>query len=81
MMMCQLKKMEFLMKMNFNPDLSKQTQEVIFSKRTKKVNHPTHIFNNNFVAQITFQKHFGVAFASRLTFHDHLKRILINTLI
>ena len=60
------------MKMNFNPDLSKQTQEVIFSKRTKKVNHPTHIFNNNFVAQITFQKHFGVAFASRLTFHYQL---------
>ena len=69
------------MKMNFNPDLNKQTSEVIFSKRTKKVNHPTLIFNNDFVAQITFQKHFDVVFAPRLTFHDHLKRILINTLI
>ena len=31
--------------MVFNPDLSKQAQEGIFSRKTNKINHPTTTFN------------------------------------
>ena len=34
-------------KMSFNPDVLKQAQEVIFSKRTQKLFHPTVLFNNS----------------------------------
>ena len=34
-------------KMSFNPDPSKQAQEVIFSRKTKKEYHPPLAFNNN----------------------------------
>ena len=33
-------------KMFFNPDKSKQAQEVIFSHKTQRVIHPPAIFNN-----------------------------------
>ena len=36
----------FQWKMIFNPDLSKQVQEVIFSKTIKKLLHPTLSLNN-----------------------------------
>ena len=35
--------------MSFNPDLSKQAQEVIFSGIIKKLEQPPLIFNNNIV--------------------------------
>ena len=44
-------------KMNFNPDLSKQAQEVIFSRKTVKVSHPSITFNTVPVARTAFQKH------------------------
>ena len=33
-------------KMSFNPNISKQAHEVIFSRKTKIVNHPNLLFNN-----------------------------------
>ena len=33
-------------KMSFNPDPNKQAQEVIFRKKTKKINHPPLTFSN-----------------------------------
>ena len=36
----------FQWKMIFNPDLSKQAQEVIFNRKIKKLLHPTLLFNN-----------------------------------
>ena len=33
------------MKIDFNPDPNKQAQEVIFSRKTKKINHPPLTFN------------------------------------
>ena len=34
-------------KMSFNPDPTKQAQEIIFSHKTSKRNHPGLLFNNN----------------------------------
>ena len=40
-------------KMIFNPDLSKQAQEVIFSRKTNKISHPTTTFNTVPIACIS----------------------------
>ena len=47
-------------KMIFNPDLSKQAQEVIFSRKTNKISHPTTTFNTAPVACTLYQKHLGL---------------------
>ena len=64
------------MKMSFNPDPSKQAQEVIFSRKTKKEYHPPLAFNNKNVSETNSQKHLGVVLDNRLSFEDHLKMIL-----
>ena len=62
----------FQWKMNFNPDPTKQAQEVIFSYKTKKLPHPPLVFNNVNVTQSIYQKHLGIILDSKLTFENHL---------
>ena len=50
----------FQWKMSFNPDPSKQAQEVIFSQKLKKATHPPLVFNNANVSQCKSQKHLGI---------------------
>ena len=47
-------------KMIFNPDITKQAQEVVFSRKTDKVNHMPLTFNAIPVAQTSHQKHLGL---------------------
>ena len=47
----------FQWKMIFNPDLSKQAQEVIFSRKIKKLLHPTLLFNDIPLSNSLFQKY------------------------
>ena len=47
-------------KMSFNQDPSKQSQEVIFSRKKNKVHHPPLLFNNSTIQQISSQKHLGI---------------------
>ena len=47
-------------KMSFIPDLNKQAQEVIFSRKTDKSSHPLIYFNSAPVSGINFQKHLAV---------------------
>ena len=44
------------LKMNFNPDTTKQAQEVIFSRKVKKTVHPPLLFNNASVTRTSSQK-------------------------
>ena len=60
----------FQWKMNFNLDASKQAQEVIFSRKIKKINHPPLVFNNAIVSKANSQKHLGVTLALKLTFEE-----------
>ena len=53
----RIKQWAFQWKMSFNPDPNKQAQEVIFSRKLKKVCHPPLCFNNNNVSQASSQKH------------------------
>ena len=58
--------------MIFNPDLSKQAQEVIFSRKTNKIIHPTTTFNTVPVACASHQKHLGLYFDEKLNFSQHI---------
>ena len=69
----------FQRKMSFNPDLSKQSQEVIFSQILERVPHPPLVFNNADVSQCKSQKHLGIILDSKLTFEDHYKTALSKT--
>ena len=59
--------------MNFNPDPSKEAQEVIFSRRLKKISHPPLFFNNIQVTQSSSQRHLGIILDEQLAFCEHLK--------
>ena len=61
--------------MSFNRDPSKQAQEIIFSRKTKKISHPLLHFNNSIVSQTPYQKYLGIFLDARLTFEEHLKVI------
>ena len=54
--------------MSFNPDPTKQAQEIIFSRKTSKRNYPALMFNNNIVYFTIFHKHLGMIFDSKLSF-------------
>ena len=55
----------FQWKMSFNPDPTKQTQGVIFSRKAKE-------------SQSSFQKHLGVIVESRIIFDEHLKIVSLK---
>ena len=57
--------------MSFNPNISKQAHEVIFSRKTKIVNHPNLLFNNIDVKKVNSQKHLGLILDKNLSFKDH----------
>ena len=70
----RIKQWAFQWKMSFNPDPNKQVKEVIFSRKLKKVCHPSLRFNNN-VSQASSQKHLGLTMDNRLTFVEHLTNV------
>ena len=62
--------------MSFNPDPSKQAQEVILSRKAKKEHLPPLAFNNNNASETNSQKHVSVVLDNLLSFEDHLKLTL-----
>ena len=70
---------EYQWKMSFNPDPSKQAQEVIFSRKTKKLNHPPLTFSKSTVSQSTYQKHLGVILDASQSFKEHLINVQSKT--
>ena len=59
--------------MIFNPDhLSKQKQEVIFSRKTNKISHPTTTFHTVPVARTSCQKHIRLHLDEKLNFNQHI---------
>ena len=63
-------------KMSFNPDPSKQAQEVIFSRKCTKEDHPSIYFNNIPVTQTTVQNHIGLYLDEKLNYNTHIKEKL-----
>ena len=50
----------------------KQAQEVFFSNKSTKTNHPNIIFNDKTVQNSVNQKHLGLIVNEKLTFNDHI---------
>ena len=69
----KINKWEFQWKMSFNPGPNKQAQEVIFSRKLNKPNHPSLNFNNAVVIQSTTHKNLGMILDTKLDFQEHLK--------
>ena len=61
--------------MSFNPDKSKQAQEVRFSCKTQRVIHPPAIFSNMLVVCSSFQKHLGIYLDEKLNFPNIKEKI------
>ena len=59
--------------MSFNPDRSKQAQEVIFSRKTSIQSHTVLTFDNSPVIKTTQHKHLGLILDEKLNFNEHLK--------
>ena len=69
----KISKWAYQWKMSFNPDVSKQAQEVIFSRKSHKLAHPPVIFNNVPVKRCSIQKHLGIHLDEKLNFNHHVK--------
>ena len=67
-----IKNWAFQWKMTFNPDPKKQATEIIFSHKTKPVNHPPLYFNDSTVVTSPIKKHLGLILDKKLTFGHHL---------
>ena len=63
-------------KMVFNPDITKQAIEVIFSVKKKKPFHPELNFNDVPVAREDHTQHLGVHLDSRLNFSKHISEAI-----
>ena len=65
----------FQWKMGFNSDPNKQAQEVIFSRKINKIDHPPLYFNQNLVKSSSTHKHLELVLDTRLDFNLHLKNV------
>ena len=59
--------------MCFNPDITKQAQEVTFSRNSKKTDDPTVYFNHAPVTHTNCHKHLGMYLDEKLNFLQHIK--------
>ena len=66
--------------MSFNPDVSKQAQEVAFSRKQAESVHPDLAFNNMPVHQTHCQKHLGVYLDMKLNFKLLIKEKISKAL-
>ena len=60
-------------KMSFDPDPTKQAQDVIFSRKSKKIEYQTIYYNDKPVAHTNCQKHLGMYLDEKLYFLHHIK--------
>ena len=54
-------------------------QQVIFSRKRTKANHPVFFFNGNNLVQIEFHKHLGMLLDSKLSLLNHFKNVFEKT--
>ena len=63
-------------KMSFNPDPTKQSEEILFSNKHKSPNHPPIYFNHIQVKMVQHHKHLGLTLDSKLFFKKHINEKL-----
>ena len=63
-------------KMKFNPDITKQATEVIFSWKRDKPDHPHLNFSGIPVARREYTKHLGIILDEKLSFKRHINEAI-----
>ena len=58
--------------MSFNPDPTKQAVQVVFTRKSKKIDHPKIYFNDIEVKTVNDHKHLGLILDSKLSFISHM---------
>ena len=60
----------YQLKIQFNPDLNKQANEAIFSRKSisNNLSHPSINFNEGTITKCTYQKHLEIILDSNLNF-------------
>jgi len=58
-------------KMSFNPDPTKQAEEIIFSLKSSNPDHPKIYFNDIEVKRVSDHKHLGLTLDAKLKFAKH----------
>ena len=71
----KITKWAFQTKMSLNPDISKQSREIIFSCKGSITSNLPLTFNNIPVAQTNSQKHLGMHLDKKLNFEEHLSKV------
>ena len=66
----------FQWKMSFNPEPSKQAQEVILTRMLQKKDYPPLYFNDTSVKETCKQNHLGMLLDFRLDFQEHWKSLV-----
>ena len=59
-------------KTSFNPDRTKQAQEIFFSRKKNATTHSALFFNNSEIKLSSNQKHLGLTLDSKLSFNEHI---------
>ena len=72
----KISNLAFQWKMSFNPDINKQAQEFLFSRRLQKSKHPSLTFNGTSVIQSEIQKHLIMFLDSILDLKEHMQNVL-----
>ena len=66
-------------KMSFNSDITKQAQEIIFSRKENNTIHPSLYFNNTPIQRKSVQKHLGLFLDEKLSFLEHTDEKISNS--
>ena len=57
--------------MSFNPDRTKEAQEIIFSRKKNTTTHPPLLFNNFEIKLSSNHKHLELTLDSKLSLNKH----------
>ena len=66
--------------MVFNPDITKQAIEIVFSVKNNKPIHPQLSFNNVPVARKPFSKHLGLYMDETLSLSKHIRETIAKAM-
>ena len=58
--------------MSFNPDPTKQAVQVVFTRKSKRIDHPKIYLNDIEVKTVNDRKHLGLILDSKLSFISHI---------
>ena len=72
----EISKLVFCLKMSFNLDSSKQSQEAIFSRKIHKVSQSQILFYHVLVSQDGCQNQLGLILDSEFAFDFHIKSVM-----